>query len=211
MLLPQLVAGLLALAAELTAAAPCDLSGTWRGHPAPTEPWRVGAPIAVVQDPGSPLHFTANGSPGTVSADGILKWGGLEGNLSANTAVNATAPPCTRITWNNGHSVWCKEPWCERPIAPPPPGPPLPPPPPPTPAPKGAMNVLFIAVDDLRAQFGRSFQTPEVLTPNIDAFFLDGGGAAMQHSYVQVAVCGISRHISAFSARKTARTYPCCP
>ena len=55
------------------------------------------------------------------------------------------------------------------------------------------MNVMFIAVDDLRAQFGRSFKTPEVLTPHIDAFFLDGGGSAMQHSYVQVAVCGPSR------------------
>ena len=75
---------------------------------------------------------------------------------------------------------------------------------------------------DLRGQFGRSFQTPEVLTPNIDAFFLEyvqrspphhhtfrnnfpggfssilacvfsGGGSAMQHSYVQIAVCGPSR------------------
>eukprot|EP00656_Telonema_subtile_P005812 TRINITY_DN12657_c0_g2_i1.p1 TRINITY_DN12657_c0_g2~~TRINITY_DN12657_c0_g2_i1.p1 ORF type:complete len:545 (+),score=98.27 TRINITY_DN12657_c0_g2_i1:172-1806(+) len=54
-------------------------------------------------------------------------------------------------------------------------------------------NVLFIFVDDLRPQFGRSFATPEVLTPHIDAFFLDQGGAAMQHSYVQVAVCGPSR------------------
>lgn len=59
--------------------------------------------------------------------------------------------------------------------------------------PAGAMNVFFIAVDDLRAQFGRSFETPEVLTPNIDKFFLDGGGSAMQHSYVQIAVCGPSR------------------
>lgn len=55
------------------------------------------------------------------------------------------------------------------------------------------MNVFFIAIDDLRAQFGRSFRTPEVLTPHLDKFFLDGGGSTMQHSYVQIAVCGPSR------------------
>ena len=41
--------------------------------------------------------------------------------------------------------------------------------------------------------FGRSFATPEVLTPNFDRFFVDGGGAAFQRSYVQIAVCGPSR------------------
>ena len=40
-------------------------------------------------------------------------------------------------------------------------------------------NVLLILVDDLRPQFGRSFSTPEVMTPHIDRFFLDGGGAAL--------------------------------
>jgi hypothetical protein len=35
--------------------------------------------------------------------------------------------------------------------------------------------------------------SPKVKSPNIDAFFLDGGGSAMQHSYVQIAVCGPSR------------------
>jgi iduronate 2-sulfatase len=54
-------------------------------------------------------------------------------------------------------------------------------------------NVLLISVDDLRPQFGRSFGTPEVKTPNLDKFFLDGGGSAMQHAYVQIAVCGPSR------------------
>jgi len=54
-------------------------------------------------------------------------------------------------------------------------------------------NVLFISVDDLRPQFGRSFANPEVKTPNLDKFFIDGGGSAMQHSYVQMAVCGPSR------------------
>ena len=54
-------------------------------------------------------------------------------------------------------------------------------------------NVLLISVDDLRPQFGRAFATPEVLTPHIDKFFLDRGGSAMQHAYVQIAVCGPSR------------------
>ena len=56
-----------------------------------------------------------------------------------------------------------------------------------------APNVLMIAIDDLRPQFGRVFGNTEVKTPNIDAFFLDGGGSAMQQAYVQIAVCGPSR------------------
>jgi iduronate 2-sulfatase len=55
------------------------------------------------------------------------------------------------------------------------------------------MNVQFIAIDDLRPQFGKAFATPEVKTPNMDSFFLDRGGSAMQLSYVQMAVCGPSR------------------
>ena len=58
---------------------------------------------------------------------------------------------------------------------------------PPVPPPPGAMNVLFIAVDDLRAQFGRAFADEEVLTPRMDGFFLDGGGSAMQRSFVNIA------------------------
>lgn len=54
-------------------------------------------------------------------------------------------------------------------------------------------NFLMIAVDDLRPMFGESFGVPEVLTPNLDKHFLNGGGAAFQHSYVQIAVCGPSR------------------
>ena len=56
-----------------------------------------------------------------------------------------------------------------------------------------AKNFLMIAVDDLRPMFGKSFGYEEVLTPNMDKHFLEGGGSAMQHSYVQIAVCGPSR------------------
>ena len=54
-------------------------------------------------------------------------------------------------------------------------------------------NFLLIAVDDLRPMFGSSYGYPEVLTPNMDKYFTNGGGSAMQHSYVQIAVCGPSR------------------
>lgn len=49
------------------------------------------------------------------------------------------------------------------------------------------------AVDDLRPMFGKSFGYDEVLTPNMDKHFLEGGGSTFQHSYVQIAVCGPSR------------------
>jgi hypothetical protein len=49
------------------------------------------------------------------------------------------------------------------------------------------------AVDDMRPMFGKSFGVEEVLTPNMDRHFTNGGGSAMQHSYVQIAVCGPSR------------------
>jgi arylsulfatase A-like enzyme len=55
-----------------------------------------------------------------------------------------------------------------------------------------AKNFLMIAVDDMRPMFGKSFGYEEVLTPNMDKHFLEGG-SAMQHSYVQIAVCGPSR------------------
>ena len=41
---------------------------------------------------------------------------------------------------------------------------------------------------DLRPMFGKSFGYDEVLTPNMDKHFLEGGGSAMQHSYVQISV-----------------------
>lgn len=53
-----------------------------------------------------------------------------------------------------------------------------------TAAPMARKNFLLIAVDDLRPMFGKSFGVEEVLTPNLDRHFLDGGGSAMQHSCV---------------------------
>lgn len=70
------------------------------------------------------------------------------------------------------------------------------------------MNVLMIAVDDLRPMFGASYGTEEVLTPAIDKFFMDGGGSAMQHSYVQIAICGPSR-ASILTGRRCVRA--CTP
>jgi arylsulfatase A-like enzyme len=54
------------------------------------------------------------------------------------------------------------------------------------------MNVLMIAVDDLRPS-GAAFSNDEILTPNINKHFLTGNGTAFQHSYVQFAWCGPSR------------------
>lgn len=190
-LLPIVAAALLTAVRGVAAAQQCaNISGTWHGHPKGSG--RILAEPLVVTMTGA-RAFVVDQKSGSVDADGVhVTWGSNHGALSANKALNASAPGCTRIDWE-GSGHWCREPWCEWVPPAPAPTPPLPPPPPPTPPPPGAMNVLFIAVDDLRAQYGRSFKTPEVLTPRMDAFFLDGGGSAMQHSYVQVAVCGPSR------------------
>ena len=154
----------MAATAAAAAAEPCNLAGVWHGHPSPSHHISP-VPIAVTQAAGASQWF-ALGKTGSISPDfRQVSWGGLDGEVAANTALNASAAPCTRIEWQNeGHTFWCKEPWCD---AIPDPDPPLPPRPPPVPPPKGAMNVMFIAVDDLRAQFGRAFQDEEVLTPHM--------------------------------------------
>ena len=72
----------------------------------------------------------------------------------------------------------------------PPAAPTPPPPPPPPPAPAGALNVLMIAVDDLRP-VGAAFGEPEALTPHIDA--LAARSTIFANAYVQAATCGVSR------------------
>lgn len=52
------------------------------------------------------------------------------------------------------------------------------------------MNVLFIAVDDLRPELG-CFGNKEIHSPNIDA--LAARGILFERAYCQVAVCGASR------------------
>lgn len=65
--------------------------------------------------------------------------------------------------------------------------------------PSGRPNVVMLAADDLRPLFGESYGVPEVLTPQLDRFFLRGGkagpgaGLVFRRSYVQIAVCGPSR------------------
>lgn len=61
------------------------------------------------------------------------------------------------------------------------------------------MNVLTIAIDDLRPLFGESYGVPEVQTPNMDAAFMNGGGTAMQNSYVQVGV-GVAASLASFAS-----------
>ena len=54
----------------------------------------------------------------------------------------------------------------------------------------GKMNVLFIAVDDLRPELN-CFGNQEIHSPNIDA--LAARGTLFERAYCQVAVCGASR------------------
>ena len=52
-------------------------------------------------------------------------------------------------------------------------------------------NVLMLAIDDLRASFGTSFNDPEVLTPHLDD--LARASVTFTRSFCQAATCGISR------------------
>lgn len=69
-----------------------------------------------------------------------------------------------------------------------------PPPPPPAPhvkpAPKGAHNVLMLAVDDLRPT-GAVFGEPEVLVPTLDKLARES--VVFKNAWVQAATCGVSR------------------
>jgi hypothetical protein len=49
----------------------------------------------------------------------------------------------------------------------------------------------MIAIDDLRAEFGASFGSPEVFTPHIDA--LAKSAVVFPRNFCQAATCGISR------------------
>ena len=52
------------------------------------------------------------------------------------------------------------------------------------------LNVLFIAIDDLRPQLA-CYGRPQMVTPNIDA--LASGGLLFERAYCQVPVCGATR------------------
>ena len=99
-----LLAAPLLLAATGAAAGVCtDIAGTWHGHPAKTG--RIDPqPIVVEQTHGS-TNFTALFTAGQVMKDGrSVTWAKDTGALSANTALNASAPGCTRIDWHGlGH------------------------------------------------------------------------------------------------------------
>ena len=79
-----------------------------------------------------------------------------------------------------------------------PPTPPPPPGPPPPPAPKGAMNVLMIAIDDMRPELEPYGQT-HMVTPHMQK--LADRSMLFERAYVQVAVCMPSRNALLFSRR----------
>ena len=55
---------------------------------------------------------------------------------------------------------------------------------------KRPMNVLFLAIDDLRPQLG-CYCHQQMITPNIDA--LAEHGITFNSAYCQSAICGLSR------------------
>lgn len=179
----------------------CNLSGVWHGHPAGGG--ISGIPIHVVQP--DPVNFTATATgawrdrPGRVWPNGSVEFdnGGadkLRGVLSANTAINSSAPPCTRLTWDSRqtaytgpldkHPFWCREPFCEAIPAPIPPSPSPPPPPPPG---TNQPNVVFILTDDQDTLLGSLEAMPIVRRE------LVAKGTTLTHFYVDVPVCCPSR------------------
>ena len=54
-------------------------------------------------------------------------------------------------------------------------------------------NVLMFAIDDLRANFGKSYDEPEAQTPHIDAFAVSNGSVTFSRAFCQAATCGVSR------------------
>ena len=58
-------------------------------------------------------------------------------------------------------------------------------------------------IDDMRPEFGESFQFPFVKTPNIDELATEG--IAFQRAYCQAATCGVSRS-SLLSGRRVDTT-----
>ena len=78
------------------------------------------------------------------------------------------------------------------------PAPPPPPGPPPPPAPKGAMNVLMIAIDDMRPEL-EPYGQKHMVTPHMQK--LAERSMLFERAYVQVAVCMPSRNALLFSRR----------
>ncbi len=75
---------------------------------------------------------------------------------------------------------------------------------PPPEAPPARPNVLFIAVDDLRPEFG-AYGREDIHAPNLDR--LAGEGVVFERAYVNVPVCGASRASLMTGLRPTRRRF----
>mgnify|MGYP006084540469 CR=1 FL=1 len=80
---------------------------------------------------------------------------------------------------------------------------PTPAPTPAPPAPKGAMNVVFIVVDDLRPEFNLAYDQSHLVTPKLDAFV--DSSLTFTQAYVQYSHCSPSRN-SFLSGRRPQTT-----
>jgi arylsulfatase A-like enzyme len=65
-------------------------------------------------------------------------------------------------------------------------------------------NVLFLAIDDLRVQYG-PYDIDQALTPNIDS--LADGGISFSRAYSNVPVCGASRASMLTGVRPTSKRF----
>ena len=73
------------------------------------------------------------------------------------------------------------------------------------PSPAAPPNIMLLAVDDLRAEFGHSFGNAAVQTPNIDKLASRSGAVAFRRAYAQFSHCVVSR-ASILSGRRPAYT-----
>jgi len=66
------------------------------------------------------------------------------------------------------------------------------------------VNVLFIAIDDLRVQYG-PYDIDQALTPNIDSFA--AGGVSFTRAYANTPICGASRASMLTGVRPTSKRF----
>ena len=117
------------------------------------------------------------------------------------SAAASTTPCSQHVEYHAG----CTTKGCQLPPPPPPPPPYVPP----FPTPKGAKDVLMIAIDDMRPELG-CYGCGHMKTPHMDALAADS--MVFDQAYVAVAWCSPSRTALLTSRRPdTTRTWSVVP